>query len=98
MPKGEIVSWNDERGFGFIAGDDGERYFFHVTDIVNTDTRPVKGDSVTFGASIGKEGKWQAKRVSIAGADPPLPPTGPATEERHDPRGGTCGLWPCSCF
>ena len=32
MPMGRVKTWNDDKGFGFIAADDGSGdVFFHVT-------------------------------------------------------------------
>ncbi|QYO76891.1 cold-shock protein [Devosia salina] len=30
---GQLVQWNDERGFGFIEGSDGGRHFVHISAI-----------------------------------------------------------------
>jgi uncharacterized membrane protein YsdA (DUF1294 family)/cold shock CspA family protein len=67
---GELVQWNDERGFGFIAGDDGERRFVHISDIGRIATRPRAGDRVSFTVGRGSDGRLAAKQVKIAGANP----------------------------
>lgn len=68
--NGELVQWNDERGFGFIAGDDGERRFVHISDIGRIATRPRAGDRVSFTVGRGSDGRLAAKSVKIAGANP----------------------------
>lgn len=70
MSRGELIQWNDDRGFGFIAGDDGQRYFVHISDIGRINTRPRQGDQVTFSAGTGRDGRPQAKSVAISGANP----------------------------
>lgn len=67
---GELVQWNDERGFGFIAGDDGRRSFVHISDIGRIATRPRAGDRVSFTLERGSDGRPAAKDVRIAGANP----------------------------
>ena len=32
MPAGKVTFFNKERGYGFIVGDDGKEYFFHIND------------------------------------------------------------------
>ena len=68
--NGELVQWNDERGFGFIAGEDGQRSFVHVSDIGRIATRPRAGDRVSFTLGRGSDGRLAAKEVRIAGANP----------------------------
>lgn len=68
--SGELVQWNDDRGFGLIAGDDGVRYFVHITAIARIINRPRPGDRVSFSVGQGKDGRPQAKGVAIAGANP----------------------------
>ncbi|OEO33258.1 hypothetical protein VW23_007680 [Devosia insulae DS-56] len=68
--SGELVQWNDERGFGFIAADDGERRFVHISDIGRIATRPRVGDRVSFTLGRGSDGRLAAKDVKIAGANP----------------------------
>ena len=33
MVKGIVKFYNEEKGYGFILGDDGEDYFVHVTNV-----------------------------------------------------------------
>ncbi|QQR38997.1 DUF1294 domain-containing protein [Devosia rhizoryzae] len=68
--SGELVQWNDERGFGFIVAEDNTRYFVHISDIGRIANRPRKGDRVSFVSARGKDGRPQARSVSIAGANP----------------------------
>lgn len=70
MQRGELVQWNDERGFGFIETDDGKRYFVHISRIGRIATRPRAGDLVSFSTAIGKDGRMEARSVSIRGANP----------------------------
>jgi uncharacterized membrane protein YsdA (DUF1294 family)/cold shock CspA family protein len=67
---GELVQWNDERGFGFIVADDGQRCFVHIKSIGRIATRPRVGDRLTFTAARGYDGRPSAKDVQIAGANP----------------------------
>jgi uncharacterized membrane protein YsdA (DUF1294 family)/cold shock CspA family protein len=68
--NGELVQWNDARGFGFIASDDGERRFVHISDIGRIATRPRVGDRVSFAPGRGTDGRPAAREVRIAGANP----------------------------
>lgn len=67
---GELVQWNDERGFGFIAADDGQRCFVHIKSIGRIATRPRIGDRVSFTVARGYDGRPAARDVQIAGANP----------------------------
>jgi uncharacterized membrane protein YsdA (DUF1294 family)/cold shock CspA family protein len=68
MLSGQLVQWNDERGFGFIAASDGKRYFVHISNIRRIVDRPRMGDFVAFAPDIGKDGRPSARNVSIRGA------------------------------
>lgn len=67
---GELVQWNDDRGFGFIAADDGRRCFVHIKAIGRIATRPRVGDRVSFTLTQGRDGRPAADDVKIAGANP----------------------------
>ncbi len=33
--RGKIINFKFEKGFGFIEGEDGENYFFHISNVIN---------------------------------------------------------------
>ena len=68
--SGELVQWNDARGFGFIAGDDGVRYFVHISSIARIINRPRAGDRVRFSPVYDRQGRPNARAVAINGANP----------------------------
>ena len=63
---GEVVYWNDEKGFGFIRYDEKEpNIFFHISSFAYHRCRPHKGDQVAF-LRGEQRGKAQAVRVVLA--------------------------------
>lgn len=72
--KGEIVDWNDERGFGFVQADaiDGH-VFFHIKDFTGRSRRPAVGDFVVI--SVGADDKGRKRAITIAFAEQPPPPS-----------------------
>lgn len=70
MQRGELVHWNDSRGFGFIVTDKGERYFVHISNIGRIATRPRDGDLVSFRPGKSRDGRLEAQSVVIMGANP----------------------------
>jgi CspA family cold shock protein len=64
MIKGTIKKVVPDRGFGFIAADDGKEYFFHrssVDDTLNFDSLQG-GETVTFEIEQSQKGP-RANRV-----------------------------------
>lgn len=62
--EGTLKSWNDERGFGFIAPDQGsDELFVHVKAFSRRKGRPAIGQRLTFEVEIGPQGKKRAKNV-----------------------------------
>lgn len=62
--EGTLKSWNDERGFGFIAPDQGsDEVFVHVKAFSRRNGRPAIGQRLTFEVEIGPQGKKRAKNV-----------------------------------
>lgn len=68
--SGELVQWDDDRGFGFIVDEDGQRCFVHISDIERIATRPRLGDRLSFTPGRGTDGRPAARNVKIAGANP----------------------------
>ena len=52
--EGTVKWFNDEKGFGFVIGDDGNEYFVHISGI-NENTLN-EDDEVTFDLVEGKKG------------------------------------------
>lgn len=70
MQRGELVQWNDARGFGFIEAEDGRKYFVHISNIGRIATRPRMGDTLTFIPGAGRDGRLEAQSATILGANP----------------------------
>jgi cold shock protein len=67
MATGTVKRVISDRGFGFIAGEDGKEYFFHrdgLTSSVDFD-RLVGGETVSFDVETGPKGD-RAVRVQTA--------------------------------
>jgi cold shock CspA family protein len=61
---GKLRSWNDDRGFGFIAPTGGgPELFVHISAFPRDGSRPTVGESVSYELGRGKDGKPQALRV-----------------------------------
>ena len=60
--KGKVKFFNESKGFGFIAGEDGKEYFVHSTGL-NPGVSIAKDDSVTFEIEQGDKGP-KASKVS----------------------------------
>lgn len=64
--KGEVVSYGDDRGFGFIRGDDDAEYFVRFNEIQMDGYRTLEpGQRVSFTVMVGTQG-WQASDVRVA--------------------------------
>lgn len=53
--KGTVKFFNDMKGYGFIAGEDGKEYFVHQSGIQEGVTLQ-ENDSVTFDVEQGDRG------------------------------------------
>ncbi|MFH1439655.1 MAG: cold shock domain-containing protein [Candidatus Woesearchaeota archaeon] len=61
--KGTVKFFNEGKGFGFIAGEDGKEYFVHQTGL-NQGVRLRENDAVTFDVEEGDRGP-KAGNVSL---------------------------------
>ncbi len=60
--KGKVKFFNQAKGFGFIAGEDGKEYFVHSTGL-HSGVSIREGDSVTFEIEQGDKGPRAVKVV-----------------------------------
>lgn len=64
--QGKVKWFNDSKGYGFIAGDDGQDYFVHQTAIQMEGRRTlIEGAPVSFKGSKGPKG-LQASEVRLS--------------------------------
>ena len=63
--KGEISKWFDEKGYGFVAGDDGKTYFLHIKQIKNKEA-PNVGDSIKFEVVNTQRGEQAHNAVIVS--------------------------------
>lgn len=64
--KGKVKFFNEQKQFGFIAGEDGKEYFVHKTAL-NPGVSIAEGSDVTFDVVQGDKGP-KAGNVSLATA------------------------------
>jgi cold shock CspA family protein len=70
---GTVSEFDHQKGYGFVEGDDGERFFLHYKGILGFGTKTAKaGDRVSFFAEGGELGRDRVA-VSVKHADPRPP-------------------------
>ena len=66
--KGKITFWKDNKGYGFITPDSGEKQvFLHINAFADKNQRPRINQLVSFSLSTDKQGRPCAVRVTRAG-------------------------------
>ena len=71
MPTGKVKFFDEEKGYGFIATDDGSQVFLHVSALPAGITVVKPGTRLEFGIGDGKKGP-QALSIRILEAPPSL--------------------------
>lgn len=68
LNRGQLIKWNDDRGFGFIKPSEGGReVFLHISAIKTTGRRPRIGDTIFYKLITEADGKIRASGASIQG-------------------------------
>jgi CspA family cold shock protein len=71
MPTGKVKFFDEEKGYGFIATDDGNQVFLHVSALPAGITEVKPGTRLEFGIGDGKKGP-QALSIRILEVPPSL--------------------------
>ena len=69
--KGRIKMYNSDRGFGFITGEDGNEYFFHISNVKSM-IDVTRGMIVSFSSAVGPKGRV-AKDIAVDASAPIKP-------------------------
>jgi cold shock CspA family protein len=62
--SGTVTAFDEDRGLGEIAGDDGGAYPFHCTAIADGSRTIDEGAAVRFDVIAGRLGRWEAWSVT----------------------------------
>lgn len=68
--KGILKTWKDDRGFGFILPDNGDKdVFMHISALKGMARRPTRGDVVYYELAKDVGGKFKAVNARIEGVE-----------------------------
>ncbi len=71
LNKGQLITWKDDRGFGFIKPDNGgKEVFLHISALKGESRRPKVGDTILYERVRQSKGKIRTARASIQGVAP----------------------------
>lgn len=80
--QGRLQDWNDEKGFGFVVPNGGERAFVHIKAFERTSQRPTNGLLISYELRKDARGRLNAAAIRPASASKArvaAKPSGPAT-------------------
>lgn len=73
--QGRLVTWNDEKGFGFIApASGGSQVFVHIKAFPRGAGRPSVGTEVTYESASDAQARPRAENVRVIGRASSLSP------------------------
>lgn len=66
--KGKLITWKDDRGFGFIKPEGGgKEVFLHISELKGLSRRPKVGDTIIYEKVFEAGGKVRASKARIQG-------------------------------
>ena len=69
--RGQLKTWKDDRGFGFIKPEGGGKdVFLHISALPGNCRRPQVGDTILYKTVAEPGGKVRAAKASIEGVTP----------------------------
>ncbi len=68
MPNGKIKFYDAEKGFGFIAGEDGAEVYLHASALPAGSGAPKPGTRVEYSVADGRRGP---QALAVTFPDPP---------------------------
>ena len=63
--RGQLKSWNDQKGFGFIRPEQGGDEIFAHISVMRGARRPVQGDRVLYLSERDKSGRLRATHIRL---------------------------------
>lgn len=88
MEKGKLISWNDNKGFGFIKPEvaGSTDVFIHISALKNMARKPIVDDEISYHCEQQADGRFRAIKANIEGvavvARPPKKPQ-PVKRDLH---------------
>lgn len=68
MPNGRIKFYDAEKGFGFIAGEDGQEVYLHASALPAGSPAPKAGTRIEYSVADGRRGP---QALAVTFPDPP---------------------------
>lgn len=70
IQRGVLKTWKDDRGFGFIQPDNGDKdIFVHISALKGMARRPLRGDVLHYQVGEDAGGKFKAVNARIEGVE-----------------------------
>jgi cold shock CspA family protein len=66
--QGKVRSFDERRGLGEIAAEDGKTFPFHCIAIADGTRRIAPGTAVEFDVVAGLPGRWEAAAIEVRSA------------------------------
>ncbi len=75
LKTSQLIEWHHDRGFGFIADEDGDgRIFLHIRELANGHSPPRPGDAIAFVMGTDPKGRPQAVQATNLSSTSKLSP------------------------